>query len=222
MEATGFTELLDAIRRGDRREVRGLVRRDARLVTMRDPAGFTPLLSAILARPWHTRVIATLLEAGADPNLAFPDGNTALHCAVDVGPDRGRSSRLVIKMLIDAGASLTARQSHGWTPLLCAILRGRVADTRCLLDAGADPNDVLPHDAVPAFAAGRTALMAALTSPNAGALLRVLLRAGADAERADLYGMTLSQYSALMAARPRSTLRLYRPSWLRIVPAGAL
>src|SRR5262249_38058371 len=120
-------------------------------------------------------------------------------------------------MLLHYGASLRMRQCHGWTPLLCAILRGRVGAVQILLEAGADPDDCMPHDAVPAFNAGRTALMVALTSRNADRLLQLLLDAGADPDAADLHGMTFFEYADALANGPRPSLRMFAPTSLGIV-----
>ena len=190
---------------------------DANFVDAPDRAGFTPLLRAILARPWRPETIEQLLKAGADPNGAATDGNTALHCAIDVAPRRGKGEERILRMLLRAGASLNRRQCHGWTPLLCAILRGRVAAARLLLEAGADPDECMPREAVPAFNAGRTALMVALTSRNADQLLQALLDAGANPDAVDLHGMTFFEYAAVLADGPRPALRMYARRSLGIV-----
>jgi hypothetical protein len=49
-----------------------------------------------------------------------------------------------------------------------------------LLEAGADPNDTLPGDTLPSFNAGRTALMAAISTSDSERKIVALLRAGAD------------------------------------------
>ena len=87
----------------------------------------TPLHAALsrASRPAQDNVVAVLLAAGADPNAAsLPDaetgsfmrdartrGETPLHRAAAFG------SEAAIGMLLDAGASPTARDAHGDTPL---------------------------------------------------------------------------------------------------------
>lgn len=67
-----------------------------------------------------------------------------------------------------------------------------------LLAAGADPNETMPFDTLPAFNAGRTTLMAAVTSPEAEVVIDALLRAGADAQRRDANGVNFFEYAEIV------------------------
>jgi ankyrin repeat protein len=44
-----------------------------------------------------------------------------------------------VRVLLDAGADVDARQHGGYTPLMEAALQGNEEMVRALLDAGADP-----------------------------------------------------------------------------------
>lgn len=104
----------------------------------RDEDGDTPLI--LVWRAQHSRapkdqidlpgVIKLLLGAGADPKLANPDGETALHFASGAEP---------VRLLLAAGAPLEAKDKEGRTPVLTAD-NDDAALT--LLEAGARPNAV--------------------------------------------------------------------------------
>ena len=90
---------------------------------------------------WHSHTDGRLLEAGAQPNNANTNGETALHAEVYWGT---RIS--VIKMLIDFGADPNMTNHQGETPLHTAartwgwIFMYNVEIVKLLLDSGADPN----------------------------------------------------------------------------------
>eukprot|EP00803_Ostreobium_quekettii_P004447 evm.model.scf_2972.1 EVM.evm.TU.scf_2972.1 scf_2972:430-3678(+) len=95
--------------------------------------GMTPL--AIAARKGAERAVEMLLEGGADPNGAASNGSSPLHFASDgVG---GRNER-VVRLLLDAGADVDARNDFRETPLARAVLFGNLGSVEILLDAGAD------------------------------------------------------------------------------------
>ncbi len=73
-----------------------------------------------------------VLDLGADPNAAGPDGNTPLHNASLKGYIP------VVNALLQHGASISVRDSNGYSPLHDAALGGHVAVARVLLAAGAD------------------------------------------------------------------------------------
>jgi ankyrin repeat protein len=84
--------------------------------------------------------LVAALHAGANPNLrdADPksDGSTPLLYSVKMMDDRGA------RALLEAGASVNAKDNAGWTPLMVAANKGdeNLAMVRTLLAAGADVN----------------------------------------------------------------------------------
>jgi uncharacterized protein len=128
--------------------------------------------------------VQSLLRAGEDVNEPQPDGMTALHWAAD------RNDQRVARLLLDAGADVTARTRIGeYTPLLVASRRGNVEVIQALLEAGADPN-------LRTTTAGTSALHFAAASGRSGAL-RALLSAGADVNAQELsHGHTALMFAA--------------------------
>jgi ankyrin repeat protein len=85
----------------------------------------------------HVDAVRLLLERGADVGAVStnPMRNTPLHAAM-AGPLPTEGLRL----LIDAGADVNARQHGGYTALQSAAQHGRIDLIDLLLDAGADPD----------------------------------------------------------------------------------
>ena len=110
-------------------------------------------------------VVRELLQNHADPNLAQPDGSTALILAVE-GDDL-----IVADLLIGAGADVNAANEYGATALYVACTGGNIAMINTLLEAGADPNAAL--------LSGETPLMTAVDKGNLDAV-RALLEHGAN------------------------------------------
>jgi ankyrin repeat protein len=101
------------------------------------------------------------------------------------GALRGRAE--TVAALLDAGASLTARNRHGMTALLLAAEYNPDPHvTALLLRRGASMADRDEH--------GRTALMAAAARNNAD-VVEVLLAAGADPKAEDHEQRTAAQYA---------------------------
>lgn len=117
-------------------------------------------------------MIALLLKAGADPNTALSDGETALMTAARTGnvdavnvllahgaavggkeASRGQTALMwaaaeghlaVVQRLLEADADVRARSTSGFTALVFATREGRIDIARALLKAGADVNETLP------------------------------------------------------------------------------
>jgi ankyrin repeat protein len=93
--------------------------------------GATPLL--FTARVGDAASAKVLLDAGADPNDAQPDGVSALVLAAHSGNGN------VAALLLERGADPNAFGS-GYTALHAAILRSDLALVKALLARGANPN----------------------------------------------------------------------------------
>lgn len=119
------SDLPEAARRGDVARLEALLRQGA-AVDARDEAGLTPLMEA--ASPEAARV---LLRAGADVNASTRSGWTALMQAAAAG-------RLeTVRRLLEAGASLDARDRLWGTPLDVANQRRQGEVARLLRARGA-------------------------------------------------------------------------------------
>jgi ankyrin repeat protein len=193
-------ELRVAIDQGDACRVRELV--DAPdLLEATDRRGLTPLMYAVVHERRSIDVVSAIIDAGASINARSSDGYTALHCSIDVVGSARLNAKSVIAKLVSAGADLEARQKYGWTPLICAVVRGRPVEVKCLLAVGAQPNVTLPQDSIPAFSAGRTALMAAATAAACHEILPLMLQAGADPFVRDGYGLDFFGYARMLRGR---------------------
>jgi ankyrin repeat protein len=117
---------------GDAGEIEELLAGNRSLANAVSPDGWLPLHLA--AHFGHADAVRALLNKGAKANAPSTNAmrNMALHAAA-----AGRS-RLVAKLLLDAGADVNARQSGGWTPLHSAAQNGDIEFARILMDAGAD------------------------------------------------------------------------------------
>ena len=156
-------------------------------------------------------IINTLLNAGADPNIAVTDGNTCLHYAAQ---DRFFPKE-AIRAAINKGANVNATNHKNQTVVLLACKKGNTNIINMLLDAGADPNvadtngytclhataycgvrqgvfqAIIDHgvDVNATNKQNQTALLVACTQQNTD-LINTLLNAGADPSIADTNGDT--------------------------------
>ena len=88
------------------------------------------------------------IDSGMNPNLFLPDSGYLIFTATAYG------NRTAIKMLIEAGADVNAKDEEGDGPLIVAILGGRCEEALLLLSAGADPNEMLPVESAKKSALG--------------------------------------------------------------------
>ena len=99
--------------------------------------GPTPLLLAI--RWCHKEIVKSLLDSGADPNIADGEGLTPLLEAIVYFP---LESAEIAKLLLESGAEVEKEMKRGCarTPLFRAVSFGSSEVVKVLLDYGADPN----------------------------------------------------------------------------------
>ena len=100
-------------------------------------AGATPYESLVAdaAQEGDLEAVRALLQQGADPNAAQPDGLTGLHWAA-LNDELG-----IAEILLYAGATVSpVTRVGGYTPLHLASQSGHGVVARVLLEAGADAN----------------------------------------------------------------------------------
>jgi ankyrin repeat protein len=191
-EHTPEEQLLAAAERGDADAVARLITAGAPLET-RDRrtscANSTPLLLA--AAGGHSEVVRVLLDVGADlaatdhpsgeaqPGLRLAYLHGGFDSVLKVGYQLGRSPLsvaavgghdAVVRMLIEAGAAVNAKDEIGFTALLLAARAGHHETLQVLLDAHAEVDVRAPDRA--------TACMMAAESGHAN-VVGALIRAGA-------------------------------------------
>lgn len=163
------------------REVLGMIQASPGGFPARAVAATRDLLHlALLQSP--SVFVEALLDAGADPNGdSGPPAQTGglesmapLHALAVAGGNGTPDFDAKLRLLLAAGARLEGVESHGWTPLVTAAVRGHAATFDALLAAGAQAS-ALRVD----FSGGRpaskwTLLHELAQSDNAAMLTRVL------------------------------------------------
>ncbi len=114
--------------------------------------------------------VRRLIDQKANVNATQADGATALHWAVF------QSNKVLVDLLLKAGADPKVANREGSTPLWIASVNGDAAIITSLLNAGADANEKLPL--------GRSPLMLAARTGSVDAM-RVLLEHGASIDARD-------------------------------------
>jgi ankyrin repeat protein len=130
-QADGTTALLWAVRYDDLDTADALIRSGAK-VSAANRDGATPLQMAAING--NASMIARLIKAGADPNVALtPTGDTALMMAARTGKTGA------LDVLIESGANVNAKESWGGTtPLMWAVSERHSDAVKVLIDHGAD------------------------------------------------------------------------------------
>lgn len=125
---------VEAAALGDADRLRAALDAEPALITRFTHDGWTLLhLAGFFG---HAEAVRLLLERGSDPNALSINAlrNTPLHAGL-AGPMGIEGVRL----LVEAGANVDARQHGGFTPLHSAANRGVIEIIDLLLDRGADP-----------------------------------------------------------------------------------
>jgi len=152
-----------AIREGDRDAVNRLLAEGADVNGLDTGNYETPLMAAVRYR--ELEILATLLQAGADPSVeadgfdnggetaivvaAREDSPWALRTFLDTKArpqDReaallaGCAHPAIVRVALEKGARVNAKDERGVTPLACAAAAGALESVTLLLEAGADPH----------------------------------------------------------------------------------
>jgi hypothetical protein len=140
-------------------------------------ASRSPLFDAVYANRFDSA--SALIDAGADVSMV-DCGRTVLNVAAEY------STAKMVRLLLDAGASVSATDHNGRTPLHSVALYSNDTDDKIviasmLLAAGADVSMVDWH--------GRTALHVAAQQSTAK-MVQLLLDAGASVSATDVFGET--------------------------------
>ncbi|MDR2773974.1 MAG: ankyrin repeat domain-containing protein [Tannerella sp.] len=144
-ETVSPSELIDAAKGGDVKQVKELLKKGAK-VNAADEYGETALMKASFNG--NTEIAKLLLEKGAKVNAANEYGETALMKASFNGNTE------IAKLLLEKGAKVNAAEKNGWTALMVASNNGHTETAKLLIEKGADVNA--------ASESGWTALMFAL------------------------------------------------------------
>ena len=182
-------ELLNAVRRGQCREVEGLLKKKAN-PNARDDEGATALIRAALV--CEPRVLTLLLDRGADINAADTQGRTPLVMAIERDPpDKDFAKRQVdvIKLLLSRKANPALKDADGNTVVHYAARQRNVDALKMMLAAGI-PADARNKD-------GATPLFVAASDGREPQNVQALIAAGADVNAKDNYGR-----SVLAVTRP--------------------
>jgi hypothetical protein len=153
-------------------------------------------------------IVKELLEMGADPNVAYPDGTIPLIHAtrknslgmvqllLNKGAQVNKVNEVGSTALIDAanngyqkivaallakGADINMKTNSGWTALLGAVSKGNFEIVKLLLDNGADPNAVNNDGNSPLSAAAYNGYVE---------IVKLLLAHGADVNQQNKGGGT--------------------------------
>ena len=110
-----------------------------------------------------------------------------------------RGDLLAVREYLRAGGSVTAKDEHGWTPLLMAAKQGQTPIVRVLVEAGASINETWPY--------GYTALAAAALTGSAETVAFLLDR-GADPDPDPRGGRPLRELLAMYGDKRAKVLEL--------------
>lgn len=162
-------------------------------VKLRDPAGETALLAALMGHASEHAIIGSslplvrlLLARGSEVNARDKDGWTPLTMLADQFAEQSA----VMRLLLEHGAEVNAPGKGGPSALVYAARHGHADEVRLLLSHGANLN---ARDG-----SGRTALMEAAATEwdRESAVLKLLLARGVDRRATDSAGHDAAWFAA--------------------------
>lgn len=155
-------------------------------VNWADNYGRTPLLEA--AYSGHTECVEMFIAEGADVNTADINGETPLHWAVK----KGRTE--CVELLLEAGADVNKKDMYGHTPLYTAISWNQISCGQLLL-ASPGINVVMELQNMGITADKYDSKLFDAVRNNYPLLANLLIAAGADVNKRDMYGRTPLDYT---------------------------
>jgi ankyrin repeat protein/mono/diheme cytochrome c family protein len=174
------SSLMDTLRAGNRAQLTTMLAANADAVNRRGSGGATPLMYGVLYGDLAT--VRTLIEGGADVNLADEGGATPLMWALT---DLEKT-----KLLIEKGANVNARSSDGRSPILIASgISGNREVVKALLDAGANVKVKAPS------LVGDTTPLVQAAYVGDEAIFKLLVERGADVAAAGVPALGLGMRS---------------------------
>lgn len=197
--STDAAPLMMAASKGETDVVRLLLEWGAELgaASANSVSGSTAVAQALYGQ--HTATARVLLERGADANARFNQSfeGTLLHAAARYSDWTCPTPN--IDLLLEKGADLEAKDSHGQTPLVVGVEYQKVPTVQHLLERGAD---VETKDS-----RGQTPLMVAVQIPRLETV-SLLLERGADLEAKDSRGRTALAVAAQKGTPAKMNLLL--------------
>ncbi|MFC6978993.1 ankyrin repeat domain-containing protein [Microbulbifer taiwanensis] len=167
-------------------------------------SGFTPLMRAVF--DGNLPAARSLVSAQVHLESRNREGWTALHLTANLAKHGGRSQdQALVRLLVEAGANLNARENKGRTPLNLSVVNSRSAVLELLLASGADP-DIGDKR-------GITPLLNAVYDGNFAAV-QALVAAGADVAAVNDRGWSALHYTANSVAN-RVVNSAERRGWSR-------
>lgn len=156
-------ELIDAVWKGQIRQIRSLVRQGANPDARRGHQERTMLILA--CERSNLAMAQTLIKAGAHADLPDNEMNTPLHVAAQ------GSSHELMDLLVKKGARLEAKNSSGRTPMHTAAELGKAENVEKLVQMGGKIDAKMPTGITPLHLA---------TIYGSAKTVAMLLKLGAD------------------------------------------